>query len=49
MDFVVVLDKILIPEDEHENEYEKNQIRSHMRKPCAFYHFISRLKAAPTI
>jgi hypothetical protein len=27
MDFVVVLDKILIPEDEY--EYEKYQIRSH--------------------
>ncbi len=29
-DFVLVLDKILIPEDEHENEdeYEKYQIRS---------------------
>jgi hypothetical protein len=26
MDFVVVLDKILIPEDEHENEYEKSQL-----------------------
>ena len=26
---VVVLDKILIPEDEHEDEYEKYQIRSH--------------------
>ena len=25
-----VLDKILIPEDEHENEYEKNQINSHL-------------------
>jgi len=25
---VLVLDKILIPEDEHENEYEKYQIRS---------------------
>jgi len=30
-DFVVVLvlDKILIHEDEHEDEYEKYQIRSH--------------------
>ena len=27
--FVVVLDKILIPEHEHEDEYEKYQIRSH--------------------
>jgi hypothetical protein len=27
--FVVVLDKILIPEDENEDEYEKYQIRSH--------------------
>ena len=25
-----VLDKILIPEDEYENEYEKNQINSHL-------------------
>ncbi len=27
--FVLVPYKILIHEDEHENEYEKNQIRSH--------------------
>ncbi len=40
-DFVLVPRpyKILIYEDEHEYEDEKNQIRSHMHKPCAFSYF----------
>ncbi len=47
--FVVVLVpyKILIHEDEHEDEYEKNQIRSHASalrpQPSTLYH-VARMK-----